>query len=140
MPYRLLADAIVVVHAAYVSFVVLGMVAILVGLALRKRWARNVWFRGAHLVAIGVVVAETLCGVDCPLTVWEHRLRRAAGDQAYAGDFLGAWAHRLIFVDAPPWAFTLAYLMFGAAVLLTFLLAPPRRATPPEKAGPQAAP
>jgi hypothetical protein len=126
MPYRLLADAIVVVHVAYVAFVVLGMVAILVGLAMRREWARNVWFRGAHLVAIGVVVAETLCGVACPLTVWEQRLRNTAGDGAHPGDFLGDWAHRLIFVDAPPWAFTAAYLLFGAAVLLTFILAPPR--------------
>ena len=35
---RFLADAIVVFHAAFVAFVVLGMVAIVLGLALRRGW------------------------------------------------------------------------------------------------------
>jgi len=123
---RILADAIVVFHATYVAFVVLGLVAILVGLWLRKGWARNPWFRGLHLAAIGVVVAESAMGIACPLTVWEHRLREIGGQHGYSGDFLGYWAHRLIFVDAPPWAFTVAYSLFGGVVFLTFLLAPPR--------------
>ncbi len=121
-----LADAIVVFHAAYVAFVVLGMAAILAGLAFRKSWARSPWFRLLHLAAIGLVVAETAIGLPCPLTVWEQQLRRHAGRQVYSGDFVGYWAHRLIFVPAPPWAFTAAYALFGAAVLLTFVLAPPR--------------
>ena len=124
---RILADAIVVFHAIYVAFVVLGLVVILAGLWFRKRWARNPWFRWLHLGAIGVVVAESAMGIACPLTVWEHQLREAGGQRGYSGDFLGYWAHRLIFVDAPPRAFTVAYTLFGATVLLTFLLAPPRR-------------
>lgn len=123
---RILADAIVVCHAMFVAFVVLGMVAILGGLWFRKPWARNPWFRLLHLGAIGVVVAETAMGIACPLTVWEHQLREAGGQQSYRGDFLSYWAHRLIFIDAPPWAFTVVYCLFGGAVLLTFLLAPPR--------------
>ena len=128
MPWaRILADAIVVVHLAYVSFVVLGMVAILLGLSFQKSWARNPWFRLSHLTMIGVVVIESALGIPCPLTVWERQLRQAAGQRAYTGDFVGYWSHRLIFFQAPPWAFTLAYCLFGAVVLLTFVLAPPRR-------------
>ncbi len=128
MPWaRILADAIVVFHASFVAFVVFGLVAILFGLWFRKDWARNPWFRGLHLAAIGVVVAETAFGIACPLTVWEHRLRGAAGETSYSGDFLGYWAHRLIFVQAPPRAFSAVYALFGTAVFLTFVLAPPRR-------------
>ncbi len=122
---RILADLIVVVHATFVAFVVLGLAAILVGAALRWRWVRNRWFRGVHLAAIMVVVAESLAGVACPLTVWEDQLRRQAGQGGYSGDFLGYWAHRLIFFHGEPWMFTVAYVTFGACVLATFFLAPP---------------
>ncbi len=84
MPWaRMLADLIVVFHASYVSFVVLGLVAILVGAALHWRWVRNFWFRIAHLAAIGVVVLESLAGIPCPLTVWESQLRRRRADRLH---------------------------------------------------------
>ena len=54
----LLADLIVVFHATYVSFVVFGLVAILIGVAFRWSWVRNIWFRSLHLTAIGIVVAR----------------------------------------------------------------------------------
>jgi Protein of Unknown function (DUF2784) len=127
MPWsRILADLIVVIHALFVMFVVLGLAVILVGAALGWKWVRNPIFRIAHLSAIGSVVAEALFGVDCPLTVWEGQLRRMSGQVGYTGDFLGYWAHRLIFFDAAPWVFTLIYCVFGGAVLAAFLLAPPR--------------
>jgi hypothetical protein len=123
---RMLADLIVVIHASYVAFVLLGLLAVLIGIALRWNWVRSFWFRVVHLGAIGFVVAEALAGLPCPLTVWEKELRGIAGQAAYPGDFLGYWAHQLIFFRAPFWVFTLCYLMFGLAVLATFLLAPPR--------------
>ena len=123
---RVLADAIVVLHAAFVAYVVLGMAAIVVGIVLRRGWVRNAWFRVSHLAAIGVVVLETLGGVACPLTTWEHSLRVRGGQTGYTGDFVGYWAHRLIFFDAAPWVFTLGYLLFGGSVFLAFVLAPPR--------------
>ena len=123
---RLLADLIVVAHAAYVGFVVLGLVAILVGIAFRWKWVRNPWFRWIHISMIGIVVAEALAGIPCPLTVWERQLREAAGQVAYGGDFIGYWTHRLLFYRAEPWVFTVVYVTFGLAVLAAFILAPPR--------------
>jgi len=124
--YRLAADLILVLHVGYVAFVLLGFVAILLGLLFRQSWARGFWLRMIHLAMILVVVAETVLGVTCPLTTWENSLRRLAGGETYDGDFIAEWLHDLLFLDGPPWMFTLAYLGFGAAVLLTFLLAPPR--------------
>lgn len=123
---RVLADMIVVFHALYVGFVVLGLVAILSGIAFRWSWVRNFWFRAIHLAMIAIVVAEALAGVPCPLTVWENQLRLQAGQVAYPGDFLGYWAHQLIFYRAEPWVFTVGYVLFGLAVVAAFLLAPPR--------------
>jgi hypothetical protein len=123
---RTLANLIVVVHAVYVAFVVFGLLAILVGAARGWKWVRNPIFRVAHISAIGFVVAEALIGMDCPLTVWEERLRRMAGQKSYSGDFLAYWAHRLMFFEGPTWVVTLAQCVFGGAVLAAFLFAPPR--------------
>lgn len=125
--YSVLADVVVFVHAAYVSFVVLGLVAILIGCVLRWRWVRNLWFRVVHLVMIGVVVVESLLDITCPLTTLENNLRRTAGETARGESFVGRWVHDLLFYDAPPWAFTVAYCLFGAVVLATFVIAPPKR-------------
>ncbi len=121
-----LADLIVVAHAAYASFVVLGLVAVLVGSALRWRWVRNPWFRSIHIAMIGIVVAEAFAGIPCPLTVWEARLREAAGQVAYPGDFIGYWIDRLLFCHTERWVWTVLYVTFGVAVLAAFILAPPR--------------
>ncbi len=123
---RILADLVVVIHAAFIAFVVFGLGAILLGLALRWEWVRNFWFRVAHLVAIGLVAAQALCRVICPLTILENHLRRLAGQETYPGAFIGYWAHRLIFFQAKPWVFTVAYCTFGLVVLLAFLIGPPR--------------
>ena len=121
-----LADLCVVFHAAYVGFVVFGLVAILAGIAFRWNWVRNPWFRSIHIGMIGIVVAEVLAGIPCPLTVWERQLREAAGQVAYPGDFIGYWTHRLLFYRAEPWVFTVIYVTFGLAVLAAFVAAPPR--------------
>ncbi|OHB68006.1 MAG: hypothetical protein A2V70_06695 [Planctomycetes bacterium RBG_13_63_9] len=122
---RLLADLIVVVHFAWVAFVVLGMVLILVGLARRWRWVRDFWFRGAHFLMIAIVVAESLGGIVCPLTQWECNLRVKGGDAGRPGSFVGRWVHDLIYFESPQWLLTVVYCLFGAAVLLTWILAPP---------------
>jgi Protein of Unknown function (DUF2784) len=123
---RLLADLIVVVHVVWVTFIVLGLAVTLVGLALGWGWVRNFWFRVVHLAMIAVVVAEAAVGMTCPLTHWEKQLRESGGGTVYTGDFIGYWAHRLIFFDAAPWVFTAIYAAFGAAVLAAFVLGPPR--------------
>jgi len=118
-----LADAILVVHAAFVAFVVAGLPAIWIGLAFGKPFARNPWFRGAHLAAIAFVVVETLLGFMCPLTEWEDALRGAASGQG----FIERWLHALMFFSAPPWVFNMAYVAFGGLVAWTWARFPPRR-------------
>ncbi len=123
--YRILADCVMVVHFAYVAFVVVGLVLILLGVLLSWRWVRGFTFRLLHLVAIGVVVAESLLGVVCPLTTWEKNLRTLAGQPTNQEGFLANWLHAVMFFQAEPWVFTTAYVVFGLLVLVTFALAPP---------------
>lgn len=129
--WRLLADAVVLCHAAYVAFVVVGFIAILAGAALDARWVRNFWFRVLHLAAIGLVLLEALVGVICPLTWLEDTLRMRAGQAGYPADFIAYWAHRFIFFAWPPWVFMVLYAGFTIAVAAAFWLVPPQ--TPPRQ-------
>src|SRR4051794_39267465 len=127
MGYRLLADLVVAVDSGYVAFVLVGQVLILVGIWRGWQWVRNYWFRVAHLVAISIVALEAVFNIACPLTTWEQRLRELAGDEVSRGTFIGDLLHNLIFIDAPPWAFTLGYVTFAVVVIAPFILAPPRK-------------
>lgn len=124
--YRILADAVVALHAAYVLFVILGLVLVLAGLVFRWKWTRNFWFRLVHLTMIGAVVFEALWGITCPLTTLEAFLRQQAGESFPEDSFVGYWIHELLFYQAEPWVFTTGYCVFGSLVLTTFLLAPPQ--------------
>jgi len=123
--YVVLADLVVALHAAYIGFVVFGFAAILLGIAMGWRWVRNVYFRAGHLGAILLVYLEAVTGVFCPLTILENRLRVLGAGAPYPGAFVGHLLDRLIFYNFPQRVFTIAYLSFGALVLLSFVLAPP---------------
>jgi len=125
--HRILADVVVVLHAMYAGFLVLGMLLILLGIALGWRWVRSFWFRVVHLAMIAVVVFLSVAGLPCPITELENHLRELGGDQPYPGSFIGYWVHELLMIEnVEPWVFAVCYSLFGAAVLLALILAPPR--------------
>lgn len=121
-----LADAVAIVHAAYVAFVVIGFAAIVAGAVAGARWARSFALRAAHLAAILLVCVEAMIGAVCPLTTLENSLRLRAGAASYPGDFVGYWIDRLIFYNEPNWVFALIYLVFAAAVALSWWQWPPQ--------------
>src|SRR5919108_5386578 len=109
-PYSLLADAILLVHFAFVAFVVLGFAVIWAGYFCRWEFVRDIRFRLAHLAAIGFVLAESLAGFICPLTTWENQLRVQAGESAaYSGSFIRHWIQKLLFHDWSDQTFTVIY-------------------------------
>jgi hypothetical protein len=118
-----LADLILVIHFAFVAFVVVGFTLIVIGYFLRWSWIRNRAFRIAHIAAIGIVVLESWVGVLCPLTAWENALR---GEGGYGESFIAYWLRQIMYYDLPTWAFTLIYSVFGGAVVLMWIIAPPR--------------
>src|SRR5262245_21644330 len=121
--FSLAADIVVVVHLAFMAYVVLGELLIVIGALAGWKWVRNPWFRWTHLAAILVVVAESVAGMDCPLTDWEYGLRDLAGQVVKDGDretSFTAWVVRqvLFLCDrVPAGALTVAYFAFGALVL-----------------------
>ena len=127
MPYQLLADIVLGLHFAVVVFVVGGLMAVLVGNWLGWRWVNNLWFRLAHLAAIGYVVVQSWFGITCPLTTLESWLREQAGLPSYSESFIEHWVQGLLFYQAPFWVFALVYTVFGALVLLSWWFYPPRR-------------
>ena len=78
MLHRIAADAVLLLHLAFIVFVLLG------GL-LALRWRRAPWL---HLPAVAWGVYIELSGGLCPLTPLENSLRRAAGEAGYDGGFI----------------------------------------------------
>lgn len=121
------ADLVLLLHLAVVVFVVGGLAAILWGSRRGWRWVDRPGPRLLHLAAIAVVVLQSWLGQDCPLTVLESWLRVRGGGSGYDRGFIEQWVHAVLFFDAPAWVFTLAYTLFGLAVLWAWWRHPPSR-------------
>ena len=78
MPYGLLADAVLLAHAAFVAFVVLGGLLVL-------RWPRLAWI---HLPVVAWGAGIEFAGAICPLTPLENHLRALAHEQGYVDGFV----------------------------------------------------
>jgi len=128
MGYHILVDIVIVVHLAFMAYVIFGELLTVVGILLRWQWIRNFWFRVSHLASILIVAAEALCDIKCPLTVLQERLLLAAGEEASSRSFV----EQILDLVMNPGTvedmaiFTAAYVSFAVLVLLTFVIAPPR--------------
>jgi hypothetical protein len=85
--YARLADLVVVVHAAFVAFVVAG------GLLVWRR-PRLAWI---HLPCAAWGVYIEWSGGICPLTPLEQSLRRAAGAGGYEGGFIEHYLEPILY-------------------------------------------
>lgn len=83
------ADAVVVLHFAFLVFLAAGSV-------LAWRWPRLVV---AHLPAVAWGVISITVGLDCPLTPLEKHFRRLAGEQGYAGGFVDRYIEGVVYPE-----------------------------------------
>ena len=105
MAFSLAADLLVLLHLAFIVFVLLG------GL-LVWRWWQAVFL---HLPAAVWGVLLEFNGWLCPLTPLEQQLRVAAGEAGYSGGFVEHYLLPLIY----PAGLTPAFqLVLGAGALL----------------------
>lgn len=124
--FAVLADLTAIVHLAYILFVVVGQVLVLIGWFRGWEWTRLCAFRLLHIAAIGLVVIEVWGGLFCPLTLLENYFRALAGQAVYSSSFISYWVGWLIYYDAPVWVFTVLYSVFFAIVAVTYIVYPPR--------------
>lgn len=104
MSYRILADALVLVHAGFIVFAVFGGL-----LALHhEAW---MW---VHLPAVAWAALVVIMGWTCPLTPWEQSLRAAAGQDGYDGDFI---EHYLLSALYPEGLTRTVQIWLGVGVL-----------------------
>jgi Protein of Unknown function (DUF2784) len=87
VPYGRLADALLVVHGAFVVFVIGGG-------ALVAHWPALAW---VHLPAALWGAAIEFAGFVCPLTPIEQAWRRAAGSGVYRGGFIEHYVTAAIY-------------------------------------------
>ena len=90
MPYVLLADLVLVIHATFILFVVFGGL-----LVLCRR--RLIWL---HIPAAAWGILIELQGWICPLTYLENDLRTAAGRSGYAVGFIDHYLAPLVYPSA----------------------------------------
>ncbi len=110
MIYLLLADALVVLHFAFIVFVVLGALTV-------YRWPKMVW---AHIPCALWGAWIEITGGICPLTPIEFRFRRMGGTEGYAGGFI---EHYLVPIIYPSGLTRADQLLLGALVVAVNLTA-----------------
>ena len=110
MTYLLLADAMVILHSAFIVFVVLGALT-------AYRWPKMVW---AHIPCALWGAWIEITGGICPLTPFEVRLRRMGGTDGYAGGFI---EHYLVPIIYPAGLTRADQLLLGGLVVAVNLSA-----------------
>ena len=104
MGAKLAADAVLVLHLAFILFATLGAALVV--------W--RAWFAWLHLPALAWGIWIELSHGICPLTPLENSLRRAAGAAGYPGGFIDHYLMPLIY---PP-GLTAAQQVWIAVVLV----------------------
>jgi hypothetical protein len=87
--YRILGDAVMLIHFGFLVFLAVGGF-----LACRFRWVIVL-----HLAAACWASVSVLVGVECPLTGWEDELRRLGGGQGLPGGFIDTYLTDVVYPD-----------------------------------------
>lgn len=84
---RTAADAVVVIHFAFVVFVVIGGV-------LALRWPKLLWF---HVPAVLYSIWIITFSITCPLTPLERNLRERGGQDRYGESFIERYVEGVLY-------------------------------------------
>lgn len=85
--YRILADAVLVLHLAFIAFVLGG--------GLLSLWRPQLAWLHLPAAAWGALIEFT--GWVCPLTPLENHFLELAGGNSYAGDFIARYLWPVIY-------------------------------------------
>ena len=127
MGYELIADAVLVVHLAWIVFMLYGFALTVRAFRRPAFWDRWI-FRSLHLAGILFVASLEILGKYCPLTIWEYALRRhlnPGGD--YPGYFILDTIERLIYPDVSPYVYLLPTYGIALFTVVMFVAKPPAK-------------
>lgn len=102
--YRLLADAVMLIHFGFLAFVALGGF-----LAWRYRWVLV-----PHVVAVAWGALTVTVGLECPLTSWEDALRRRGDEEGLPRGFIDTYLTGVVY----PQEYLLAAQLLVAALIV----------------------
>lgn len=104
MIHRLAADGLLLLHLAFILFVMTG--------GLLIAWKR--WIICLHLPAAVWGMLIEFVGWTCPLTPLENRFRKLSGETGYEGGFIEHYILPLIY---PDWLTIKTQYVLGGVVL-----------------------
>ena len=110
MLWQILAEVVLLIHFAFIVFVIIG------GWFTRK-WR---WLLWVHLPAVLWAIALEFGGWICPLTPLENYLRQSSGETGYSGGFL---EHYLLSIVYPEGLTPEIQIYLGLGVLLINIVA-----------------
>ncbi len=108
MQFRLAADAVLLLHLAFIVFA-------LCGAALALKWR---WMPLLHLPAVAWAFFVEITGGECPLTSIENSFRLQAGQSGYSQSFID---HYLLGVIYPEGLTRDVQLVLAATVVIVNL-------------------
>lgn len=106
MVYKLAANAVALIHLAFIVFVIVGGVLLL-------RWPKLMWL---HIPAAVWGALIEFAGWYCPLTSIENACLRRAGEAGYSDGFVAHYIFRLIYPAGLTRGIEIAIGLFVVAV------------------------
>ena len=108
MVYRILGDAVMLIHFGFLVFLAVGGF-----LACRFRWVIVLHVAAACWASVSVLV-----GVECPLTAWEDELGRRGGGQGLPNGFIDTYLTGVVYPDEH---LRVVQLLLAVLVVLSWL-------------------
>ncbi|MBN1574324.1 MAG: DUF2784 domain-containing protein [Deltaproteobacteria bacterium] len=111
---NILSDAVLVVHFAWIIFII---TALPIALCFRLKGLRIF-----HTVALIFTIIMQATGTLCPLTIIEENLRRrSSATFSYDGSFIITWLRRLIYIEDLGVSLKIIYILTALLLLFTLL-------------------
>ena len=127
MLYKIFADLIVVIHFAWILFMLAGTILTLGGF-FYKRFFDWWLFRTLHLCGIIYVGLLALLREYCPLTILENTVRAKYNpDLTYPGSFIVHYIEKLVYPDVNPSIILVPTIFIAVFSVVVFIIKPPAK-------------
>ena len=127
MLYKIFADLIVVIHFAWILFMLVGAILTLSGFFYKRFF--DWWsFRILHLCGIIYVGLLAFLREYCPLTILENAVRAKYDlDLTYPGSFIVHYIEKLVYPDVNPSIILVPTIFIAVFTIVVFIIKPPTK-------------